>query len=1611
MASFPSTGLSTFLRRLATAAGLLVLVSAPPAAAQLAPQGATTVLRGGVVRGVDASFDPSTNTYMVVGAQDAVFAVCTNAAGAATTGEIVIKPASGNKPFGSFPRVQYSQALNGGAGAFLVIWQQEEAVGVPQLYTRVVSCTQGLLGTEKVISTGVFPWTDFGASALAYSPTGGNFLVAWKGWVTGLGWRMVGRLVDLTGAGVGEIVTFSTGFGRDPGVAWNPFLNEFGVSFSGESADGRDGYSIFVRMPANNIAAFSRTTFNSVPGCMMTVTDLAYNPDTRRYLMAWWQGCGTASKVAEIDEAGNVVTLGLVSSTLGSYDALSLAYNPISRTFTLLGIERVSDHAMATELNIRGFKFAGEIRVEGDPPPGIISYTPVRYPRVATHASDRTWLAALNLSSFVRTASQILATGTSNGGPEGSYPPPGGQTCTYSLDPPAATVAVGGGAGSFTVNTTTGCTWTASTASAWIHLTGSTTGSGLGTVSYSVDANAGPARSGAIIAGGQTFTITQGSNCTYAINPTGTGAVSADGATGSFTVTTAAACPWTASPTAAWIRVTSGGSGTGPGTVSYSIDANLGPARSGAITAGGQSFAVTQNALVLPPGCITVPVQAMPPNPSGVGGVEPMWQSSGVSLIAGRQVTVLGLGSWTDAGVTLTAAGHPSVTVSGTNVPYPPGAPLLSLIGRVGTGAPILIGTRTTFTPSANGVLYLAPQDNWYTTWDNAGSLSVPVCPAATPTCAYALSPLSSGTIAAGGGSGSFTVSTESGCSWTAATTASWIRITAGSGTGSGTVTYTVDLNTGAARTGTITVADKTYTVSQASGSGIVCTTASVLASPPPLPGVGGVEPMWQSTGVTLTAGQAVVITASGTWSDAGVALTAAGHPSVTVSGTNSPYPAGAPLLSLIGRIGPAGAPFLIGASSSFTPTASGVLYLAPQDNWYTLWDNAGSLSVSVCQAAAGCTYALSPTSSGTIAAGGGSGSFTVTTGATCAWTPATTSSWVHITSGSGPASGTVGYTVDVNPAAARTGTITVADKTYTVSQAANSAAVCTTAAVVASPVPPPGVGGVEPMWQSTGAMLTAGQPVVITATGTWSDAGVVLTAAGHPSTTVSGTNSPYPPGAPLLSLIGRIGPSGAPFLIGTTMSFTPAASGVLYLAPQDNWYTLWDNAGSLSVSICVGAGGSCSYTLSPTSSGSIPAGGGSGSFTVMTETGCAWSAVASASWIRVTSGSGPSSGTVNYVVDANPGGARSGTITVADKIYTVSQAATTTTCATASVVASPVAPPGVGGVEPMWQSTGVTLTAGQPVTITASGTWSDAGVMLTAAGHPSVTVAGTNSPYPAGAPLLSLIGRIGPGGAPFLIGASSSFTPAASGVLYLAPQDNWYTLWDNAGSLSVSICQSTGGGCTYTLSPTGSGTIPAGGGGGSFTVTTGTGCAWTAATTDSWIHVTSGSGSASGTVTYTVDANPGAARAGTITVADKTYAVSQAGSSGAVCTTAPVVASPVAPPGVGGVEPMWQSTGVTLTAGQPVTITASGTWSDAGVVLTAAGHPSVTVAGTNSPYQPGAPLLSLIGRIGPAGAPFLVGTTMSFTPAATGVLYLAPQDNWYTLWDNAGSVSVQVCR
>ena len=80
------------------------------------------------------------------------------------------------------------------------------------------------------------------------------------------------------------------------------------------------------------------------------------------------------------------------------------------------------------------------------------------------------------------------------------------------------------------------------------------------------------------------------------------------------------------------------------------------------------------------------------------------------------------------------------------------------------------------------------------------------------------------------------------------------------------------------------------------------------------------------------------------------------------------------------------------------------------------------------------------------------------------------------------------------------------------------------------------------------------------------------------------------------------------------------------------------------------------SLTLSAESQ-TFPSTGGTDSFDVTTSTGCPWTAASNAAWITITSGSsGSGNGKVSYSVAASNGSARTGTISVAGRTFTVKQ-------------------------------------------------------------------------------------------------------------------------------------------------------------------------------------------------------------------------------------------------------------------------------------------------------------------------------------------------------------------
>jgi uncharacterized protein (TIGR03437 family) len=189
-------------------------------------------------------------------------------------------------------------------------------------------------------------------------------------------------------------------------------------------------------------------------------------------------------------------------------------------------------------------------------------------------------------------------------------------TCVYTLSPTTAEIAVGGGSG--TLQVATGCSWSESSSQGWLKAVSDSknlysgsvdnaTNYGTGNVNYTVTANAcvAPRNASLSVATGvpgaqPALAITQdGSPNNLSLSQT-TLSTSASATTGRITVTTGDGCSWSASSNANWLQITGTSSGTGLSSFAYSVLANTGPLRTGAIQVGPQTFTVTQQAVPAP---------------------------------------------------------------------------------------------------------------------------------------------------------------------------------------------------------------------------------------------------------------------------------------------------------------------------------------------------------------------------------------------------------------------------------------------------------------------------------------------------------------------------------------------------------------------------------------------------------------------------------------------------------------------------------------------------------------------------------------------------------------------------------------------------------------------------------------------------------------------------------------------------------------------------------------------------------------------------------------------------------------------------------------------------
>lgn len=278
---------------------------------------------------------------------------------------------------------------------------------------------------------------------------------------------------------------------------------------------------------------------------------------------------------------------------------------------------------------------------------------------------------------------------------------PGSASPRISANPSSVNPSAAGATGSLQVSATPGSlSWTATSNANWLRITSGASATGNGAISFTADANpSANSRAANITVAGQGSSVVvpfSQPGGQLSISPSSAN-VAAAGGTNTITISTSdLALQWTAtlSSTAAWVTLTSA-TGTGPGTVTWTVAANTEPSgRSATILvtpSGGtpQSFSLNQDAGEQP-GVITLnPSRATAPASTSTGIFEVATSSSILSWRAESDQTWLTIGPTSGTGnrsVQYFVAGTPLGAPRTANITITPtsGTPAVFVLTQTG---------------------------------------------------------------------------------------------------------------------------------------------------------------------------------------------------------------------------------------------------------------------------------------------------------------------------------------------------------------------------------------------------------------------------------------------------------------------------------------------------------------------------------------------------------------------------------------------------------------------------------------------------------------------------------------------------------------------------------------------------------------------------------------------------------------------------------------------------------------------------------------------------------------------------------------------------------------
>ncbi len=331
-------------------------------------------------------------------------------------------------------------------------------------------------------------------------------------------------------------------------------------------------------------------------------------------------------------------------------------------------------------------------------------------------------------------------------------------------------MAAAGGEFSVSIATTTGCAWSATSGSPFITVSGANTGSGNGSVKFTVQTNTSGTRQGTVQVANKSITVNQDAGtCSFTVNPTDFN-VGYEGTEVSVAVTASGPnCTWQATSNDSFVVVATGNeSGAGSATVRLGVVSNIGGgARAGTASVAGRT--------------VTVQQAAGPPGPC----VMDVWPAKILIFNAGGTATV-NVAETGDPSCAWTAQSQTSwIGISGATSGRGGGTTSITVQPNFGgnvRGSSFTIAGRTVFVVQGSGVM---PAPNCFFLIANA---SIPGVPASGGTYVATLTKSA----------------TPPPCSWTAQVQDSFLSINPASGVDGGSITIQVAPNPGYGRYGAI---------------------------------------------------------------------------------------------------------------------------------------------------------------------------------------------------------------------------------------------------------------------------------------------------------------------------------------------------------------------------------------------------------------------------------------------------------------------------------------------------------------------------------------------------------------------------------------------------------------------------------------------------------------------------------------------------------------------------------------------------------------------------------------------------------------------------------------